>query len=113
MDTPIAAAISKALSAAAGGPIVRLPTIGGSTPFYLFTDVLKMPTFGLSIVNFDNNQHGANENLRIGNLLGRDRIDGGAVDPPADADIRSAKASRYTHGARLKPRAYTSRGNRM
>jgi hypothetical protein len=52
----------------AGGPIVRLPTIGGSAPFYVFTDVLKVPTFGLSIVNFDNNQHGANENLRIKNL---------------------------------------------
>jgi acetylornithine deacetylase/succinyl-diaminopimelate desuccinylase-like protein len=60
--------VAGALSAAAGGPIVRLPTLGGSTPFYLFVDVLKVPTFGLSIVNFDNNQHGPNENLRIGNL---------------------------------------------
>ena len=58
----------KALADAAGGPIVRLPTIGGSAPFYVFTDVLKVPTFGLSIVNFDNNQHGANENVRIRNL---------------------------------------------
>ena len=60
--------------------IVRLPTIGGSAPFYLFTDVLEVPTFGLSIVNFDNNQHGPNENLRIQNLWGRDRVDGRAVD---------------------------------
>jgi acetylornithine deacetylase/succinyl-diaminopimelate desuccinylase-like protein len=68
METPLAASIAKALSDAAGGPLVRLPTIGGSTPFYLFADVLGVPTFGLSIVNFDNNQHGANENLRIKNL---------------------------------------------
>jgi acetylornithine deacetylase/succinyl-diaminopimelate desuccinylase-like protein len=68
MDLPLAGTIAAALSAAAGGPIVRLPTIGGSAPFYVFTDVLKVPTFGLSIVNFDNNQHGANENLRIKNL---------------------------------------------
>ena len=68
MDTPIARAISKAVADAAGGPIVRLPTIGGSAPFYLFSDVLKVPTIGLSMVNFDNNQHGANENLRIQNL---------------------------------------------
>ena len=61
-------AIATALSDAAGGPIVRLPTIGGSAPFYVFTDVLKVPTFGLSLVNFDNNQHGPNENLRIKNL---------------------------------------------
>ena len=68
MELPMATAIAAALSSAAGGPIVRLPTIGGSAPFYVFTDVLKVPTFGLSIVNFDNNQHGANENLRIKNL---------------------------------------------
>jgi acetylornithine deacetylase/succinyl-diaminopimelate desuccinylase-like protein len=68
MDTPIARAITKAVADAAGGHIVRLPTIGGSAPFYLFSDVLKVPTIGLSIVNFDNNQHGANENLRIKNL---------------------------------------------
>jgi len=68
METPLAASIAKALSDAAGGQLVRLPTIGGSTPFYLFADVLGVPTFGLSIVNFDNNQHGANENLRIKNL---------------------------------------------
>lgn len=68
MDVPIARTITKAVSDAAGGQIVRLPTIGGSAPFYLFSDVLKIPTIGLSIVNFDNNQHGANENLRIKNL---------------------------------------------
>src|SRR6185295_9879765 len=68
MDTPIARSISTAVSDAAGGKIVRLPTIGGSAPFYLFSDVLKVPTIGLSIVNFDNNQHGPNENLRIQNL---------------------------------------------
>ena len=68
MELPLATQIAAALSAAAGGPIVRLPTIGGSAPFYVFTEVLRVPTFGLSIVNFDNNQHGANENLRIRNL---------------------------------------------
>jgi acetylornithine deacetylase/succinyl-diaminopimelate desuccinylase-like protein len=68
METPLATAVARALSDAAGGQLVRLPTIGGSTPFYLFADVLGVPTFGLSIVNFDNNQHGPNENLRIKNL---------------------------------------------
>jgi acetylornithine deacetylase/succinyl-diaminopimelate desuccinylase-like protein len=68
MDTPMAAPIAKALADAAGGPIVRLPTIGGSAPFYVFTDVLQVPTFGLSVVNFDNNQHGPNENVRIRNV---------------------------------------------
>lgn len=68
LDLPIAKAISKAVADAAGGRIVRLPTLGGSAPFYLFSDVLKVPTIGLSLVNFDNNQHGANENVRIRNI---------------------------------------------
>ncbi len=68
LETPIARAIAQAVADAAGGPIVRLPTIGGSAPFYLFSDVLKVPTVGLSIVNFDNNQHGPNENVKIKNI---------------------------------------------
>jgi acetylornithine deacetylase/succinyl-diaminopimelate desuccinylase-like protein len=68
MDLPIARAITKAVSDGSGGSIVRLPTLGGSAPFYLFSDVLKVPTIGLSIVNFDNNQHGPNENVRIKNI---------------------------------------------
>lgn len=68
LDAPIARTITKAVSDAAGGKIVRLPTIGGSAPFYLFSDVLKVPTVGLSIVNFDNNQHGSNENVKIKNI---------------------------------------------
>ena len=27
-----------------------------------------MPTIGLAVVNFDNNQHAVNENLRVGHL---------------------------------------------
>jgi acetylornithine deacetylase/succinyl-diaminopimelate desuccinylase-like protein len=68
MDVPIARSITNAIADAAGGAIVRLPTLGGSAPFYLFSDVLKVPTIGVSLVNFDNNQHGPNENLRIQNL---------------------------------------------
>src|SRR5262245_41078091 len=68
IDLPIARTITKAIADSAGGRIVRLPTLGGSAPFYLFSDVLKVPTIGLSLVNFDNNQHGPNENLRIQNL---------------------------------------------
>src|SRR4029453_4225276 len=68
MDTPIARAIIAAVSEAGGGRNVRLPTICGRAPFYLFRDVLKVPTIGLSIVNFDNNQHGANENVRVQNI---------------------------------------------
>ncbi len=51
-----------------GQPIAQLPTIGGGLPFATFSETLALPTIGLAVVNFDNNQHAANENLRIGHL---------------------------------------------
>ena len=64
MDDPMARAVVAAISRL--GPVVRLPTLGGSMPFATFSE--KMPTVGLSIVNHDNNQHGPDENLRLQNL---------------------------------------------
>ena len=48
--------------------LVQMPTIGGSLPFSTFDEALKLPTIGLAVVNFDNNQHAINENLRIGHF---------------------------------------------
>jgi acetylornithine deacetylase/succinyl-diaminopimelate desuccinylase-like protein len=48
--------------------LVQMPTIGGSLPFSTFATALAMPTIGLAVVNFDNNQHAINENLRVGHL---------------------------------------------
>jgi len=48
--------------------VARLPTIGGSLPFATFSDTLALPTLGLAVVNFDNNQHAVDENIRVGHL---------------------------------------------
>jgi acetylornithine deacetylase/succinyl-diaminopimelate desuccinylase-like protein len=53
---------------AARGPIVKLPTMGGSVPLYMITDILGAPTITTPIANHDNNQHSFNENIRIQNL---------------------------------------------
>ena len=68
MELPASRAVVKILSDATGSPVVRLPTLGGSGPNSLFTEILKAPVIGVAIANHDNNQHAANENLRIGNL---------------------------------------------
>jgi acetylornithine deacetylase/succinyl-diaminopimelate desuccinylase-like protein len=68
MNSPIARDIVAAIERATGYPIIKMPTLGGSVPMYLFTDVLKTPAIGVPIVNHDNNQHAANENLRLQNL---------------------------------------------
>ncbi|MEZ5417653.1 MAG: M20/M25/M40 family metallo-hydrolase [Vicinamibacterales bacterium] len=67
MDDPKAQAVVKALTMR-GVPPVQLPTLGGGLPFGTFSDQYGMPTVGVSIVNFDNNQHGPDENLRLQNL---------------------------------------------
>lgn len=48
--------------------LILLPTLGGSLPLYLFTDVLQKPAIIVPVANHDNNQHAADENLRIENL---------------------------------------------
>jgi Acetylornithine deacetylase/Succinyl-diaminopimelate desuccinylase and related deacylases len=68
MDLPIARALVRLIEEAVGTPIVKMPSLGGSIPMYLFQEVLGAPVIGVPIVNHDNNQHGANENLRIQNL---------------------------------------------
>ncbi len=67
LDQPTAKAVVAAVAAASGsGMPVRYPTLGGSAPFYIFTDRLGTPTIGMPIANYDNNQHGPNENLQLG-----------------------------------------------
>jgi acetylornithine deacetylase/succinyl-diaminopimelate desuccinylase-like protein len=68
LDNPAALALVRVLEQSGGAPLVRLPTLGGSVPMDLFTDVLGAPVIGLPIVNHDNNQHAANENVRVQNL---------------------------------------------
>ena len=68
MDLPVSRAVARVIEESAGGPIILLPTLGGSIPMYLFAEKLKAPVVGIPIVNHDNNQHAANENLRLQNL---------------------------------------------
>jgi acetylornithine deacetylase/succinyl-diaminopimelate desuccinylase-like protein len=67
MDLPIAQQVVTALEKVRG-PVVRLPTLGGSVPLYIFSQELNVPFVGVPIANYDNNQHAANENLRLDNL---------------------------------------------
>ncbi len=67
MDLPISQAIIAAV-ASARGLVIKMPTLGGSVPLYIFTDALKTPCIGIPIANHDNNQHSANENIRLQNL---------------------------------------------
>lgn len=68
LDHPFGRAVAATLARALAEPPLRLPALGGSVPMKMFSDALGIPVLGLPIVNYDNNQHGPNENLRLQNL---------------------------------------------
>ena len=67
MDLPVSRAVMRVVEEATGGPVVKMPTLGGSAPMYIF-EQWNLPVIGVPMVNHDNNQHAANENLRLGNF---------------------------------------------
>lgn len=68
LDNPLARRVARAVEQMAGAKIVVAPTLGGSVPMYLFQGTANTPVVGVPLANFDNNQHAANENLRLQNL---------------------------------------------
>ncbi len=68
MDLPAAQEIVRSIERTIGSPIIKLPSLGGSAPLYLFQEILNTPVIGVPIANHDDNQHAANENLRLQNL---------------------------------------------
>lgn len=67
-DEPLAMQVSDILNQLSDRTLIQTPTMGGSLPLYIVDDVLQTPILILPVANHDNNQHGANENLRLQNL---------------------------------------------
>jgi acetylornithine deacetylase/succinyl-diaminopimelate desuccinylase-like protein len=67
MDLPVSKALVRVMQQATNNQTVVAPMLGGSVPMYIFED-LGLPWIGVPIVNYDNHQHSADENLRLGNL---------------------------------------------
>lgn len=67
---PQGRAVVDAVQRTFGAPPVQLRTLGGTVPIAPFIAELGFPAVLVPIVNFDNNQHEENENLRLGNLFG-------------------------------------------
>jgi acetylornithine deacetylase/succinyl-diaminopimelate desuccinylase-like protein len=66
---PSARAVIASLTRTFGQPPVQLRTLGGTVPIAPFIQALGFPALVVPIVNFDNNQHEENENLRLGALF--------------------------------------------
>jgi len=68
LDTPAALAVAASIGRTVGYPVIKLPIMGASSGFEEIVDQLHAPMVGVSIANYDDNQHARNENLRLGNL---------------------------------------------
>jgi acetylornithine deacetylase/succinyl-diaminopimelate desuccinylase-like protein len=68
MASAAARAVIAAASKGAGRPPVLLPMMGASVPIYMFDEMFEVPVIGVPVVNHDDNQHAANENIRLRNV---------------------------------------------
>ena len=66
IDHPLARDVRMAIGRVRS-PVV-IPTLGSSLPLHMLRDALGVPSVTLATGNHDNNQHGDDENLRLGNL---------------------------------------------
>ena len=67
MDLPVSAEVIAAVRSARGR-VVLLPTMGGTVPLEAMEHASGTKTITVPIANHDDNQHAANENLRMQNL---------------------------------------------
>jgi acetylornithine deacetylase/succinyl-diaminopimelate desuccinylase-like protein len=68
MDGPAAKAVAASIGRTVGYPVLRLPFSGASSGMAEIVNQMQAPMVGVSIANYDDNQHAQNENLRLGNL---------------------------------------------
>jgi acetylornithine deacetylase/succinyl-diaminopimelate desuccinylase-like protein len=67
IDLPIATDVIQAIESARG-KVILLPTFGGTVPLDAMERAANTRTITVPIANHDDNQHAANENLRLQNL---------------------------------------------
>lgn len=66
-DSDLGIWLNKAMLRAFGKEPIRKRISGGSLPISPFVDALQVPAVTVVTVNADNNQHGPDENIRLGN----------------------------------------------
>ncbi len=66
---PISKLMASALEHTYGSPPIQIRTSGGTVPIAPFIEAMGFPAISVPTVNFDNNQHGENENVRLGHFF--------------------------------------------
>lgn len=65
VDSPFAAPIVRGMTLAQGEAPLLVPSVGGSLPDYVFTQILGVPAFVTPYANADEANHAPNENMEI------------------------------------------------
>ncbi len=65
MDLPLAQKVAKAIETTIPYEVVKVPSAGGSLPLFLFEQLIDGKPITVPIVNYDNNQHAENENVKL------------------------------------------------
>jgi acetylornithine deacetylase/succinyl-diaminopimelate desuccinylase-like protein len=68
LDLPASRAVIASIGRTVGYQPIVLPLVGASSGMADVVDQLRVPMAGVSIANYDDNQHAENENLRLANL---------------------------------------------
>jgi acetylornithine deacetylase/succinyl-diaminopimelate desuccinylase-like protein len=68
LDLPASRAVVASIGRTVGYQPIELPIVGASSGIADIVNLLHVPMAGVSIANYDDNQHAQNENLRLGNL---------------------------------------------
>ncbi|HWE46748.1 MAG TPA: M20/M25/M40 family metallo-hydrolase [Caulobacteraceae bacterium] len=68
LDLPVSKAVAASIGRTVGYAPIELPIVGASSGMADVVDQLKEPMVGVSIANYDDNQHAKDENLRVQNL---------------------------------------------
>lgn len=63
MDLPLAQKVCAAVNSTIDYEAIKVPSLGGSLPLYLFEQKLGAKPITVPVVNYDNNQHAENENV--------------------------------------------------
>jgi acetylornithine deacetylase/succinyl-diaminopimelate desuccinylase-like protein len=69
LDEPATLPVVESLTEMWNRPPVRKRTSGGTVPIAPFIQALGFPAMSVPTVNFDNNQHSPDENLRLGHFF--------------------------------------------
>jgi acetylornithine deacetylase/succinyl-diaminopimelate desuccinylase-like protein len=65
IDSPWAPALEAAIVRGRGERPLLVPAMGGSLPYYAFTDILQLPAFVVPYANADEANHAPDENLEV------------------------------------------------